>query len=443
MQAQHAFVCERNEEKMRFLHSQLKPIHSFGDVSDLAQHTAYDVVTKMKVVVPWATFFWAGFSCRSRTPLSSKAGQNVNCLQRHDSSAETSYTFDHIYGYIARVRPQWVILENVVGLMAKPSQDAQSDADFVLESLSKAGYVAKLFQFDCEDFGSKASRNRLYFLGWLVQSSGPALGATSAEYDVVSKQLEGLDSLLQHLVIGSMPTSLFVKFPVEAALAQFSMLATIDQNTKAVEKDKKWHAEHLDEFRSRNLDWPADLSKVEAGGEGFTFRRWGLSDRAAELLFFVHVTYPYDMMEAEVEFVDCNPTIKRLVAGGSSPWKATCQTLTGGAHPCVRYLFEGVVIVRPLTPVEAFALIGWDQRVLRSPVACSQGCMLSLAGNAFSAFAFLPCLMLAFMGAGMLHSLPSSCLLPKEAAPTVEGGADHDSEAESVGSSADESSLSA
>jgi site-specific DNA-cytosine methylase len=162
MNLKHAFICEKDEAKRGFLHGQFKPSFSFGDVADLGSNTAKDLFSGINVfVVPWVHVLWAGFSCKSRTRCSSKSSQNLHCMQRQDLDAETSYTFEKIYAYIARVKPLLVILENVVGLLQKAPTDLMSDAEYVMSSLRKAGYMAKVFKFDCEHFGSRAARLRI------------------------------------------------------------------------------------------------------------------------------------------------------------------------------------------------------------------------------------------------------------------------------------------
>lgn len=187
-------------------------------------------------------------------------------------------------------------------------------------------------------------------------------------------------------------------------------------------------------FRSRGLKWPVDLDAA-AASKDMIFKRWGLTDRAAELLYFLHVAFTYDMTEAAVEFVDCNPSMGRLVATevSTSPWRTICPTLTGLSLLCVRYLGPGSsVVVRPITPIESFALIGWDVSYFRRPIECAGACVLNMAGNAFSGFAFSPVLMMALTGCGMISTmdrdtLRSCCLTP--GAPAV---ADADDESDSA-----------
>ena len=138
MAVSHAFVCESDPEKRDFLSQQFGPRYSFGDVGDISKVSCTDTRTGSRVKVPFVNFFWAGFSCKSRarnTPPQSK--KHVNCLQRKDLDAETSYTFFGVMDYVERARPRWVVLENVVGLLQRDDKLAISDADFALQENKK------------------------------------------------------------------------------------------------------------------------------------------------------------------------------------------------------------------------------------------------------------------------------------------------------------------
>jgi len=421
----HVFICEKHEEKRTFLHQQFRPSMSFGDVADIAQQQATDLLSGLRVFVPWVCIFWAGFSCKSRTRLSSKSSQHLNCLQRHDNEAETSYTFDKVYAYILRVKPLLIILENVVGLLQKASADALSDAEYVIEFLQEAGYVVKLMKFDSEDFGSKASRMRLYFLGWVVMPRGGSVDSESSGFQEATARLGFLDKLLDRFVIGSLPCSMFLTLDLASAEQHHELLLTPDVSNKVAKKDLEWQNEHLQAFRSKGFQWPLDLHDLELNDNNMIFKRWTLGARPAELLVFCHWSFEFrigeeeDNDEVHVEFIDVNPSMGRLLQHGGSPWKSTCPTLTGGAIICVRYMLKGVLILRPLTAIEYFELMGWHVSMFREkPVKCLPDIMSNMAGNAFSAFAFQPALMLSFSGLGMLTDLAPNAF---KKAGTVEG----------------------
>ena len=112
--------------------------------------------------------FHGRFSCKSRSQANNKASQNINCIQRQDTSTESSYTWEAVYAYIAKALPIVIVLENVAGLMAKLGAEPMSDAEYICERFRALGYYTIIYKFDAECFGSRASRLRIYFIGWLV-----------------------------------------------------------------------------------------------------------------------------------------------------------------------------------------------------------------------------------------------------------------------------------
>ncbi len=159
--------------------------------------------------------------------------------------------------------------------------------------------------------------------------------------------------------------------------------------------------DHCHLFREADLAWPPEIPppSLEShwfGTEtcGFYYIRGDLSDRAAELMFFLMVRFPY--LSADPEMVDVNFSVNRLTQQSgdedANPWRSVLPCITGTAHPVVRYkLANGKHVVRPIFGCELMQIIGWsfadwaphgerfDDSLLVSP-----------AGNAFSAFALLP-----------------------------------------------------
>ncbi len=161
----------------------------------------------------------------------------------------------------------------------------------------------------------------------------------------------------------------------------------------------KWQDDHCERFRLRGLAWPVDFDAV-ANEADLTFIRGSLSDRAAESLFYMHKSFPHTD-KSEPEFGDVNVSLPRLVPDEEkSPWKQMCPTMVGSAHMCVRYVnsTSGNIAVRPITPIEAFELIGWAECDLHLPVPIRGSTAINMAGNAFSAFAVVPALVLLFTG---------------------------------------------
>lgn len=467
MRITHRFVVEKVSTKRLFLENHFDPQLSFCDVQDITQHSAIDMRSSSRVVIPQVDIFWAGFSCKSRSRANPKAASFVNCLQKHDGEAETSTTYDAVMTHLKNMRPSLVLLENVIGLMqAAPGQ--LSDADFVLQELNvaghggvqRAGYAARresdssplllrairlparihrqLFRFDCSETGSVAARLRLYFLAWRVDGDNhTSVNAAFQAYTTVRAHLSFLDTMLSSMVIGSMPADKFITFDIHEAGKDYErVVAEPSEPPAKAAKGQQWQGEHLSFFRDHGLEWPVDLAHSESDASNFVFKRTGLSDRAAELLWFLHKAFPRDpTVEArDVEFVDTNPSMGRLVQGSANPWRSYCPTLVGMSHMCVRYAHADTVIVRLVTPLESFALIGWHASFFKKHVGVDAACLYNMTGNAFSGFGFVPMLAISLLGAGIIAVLPGDVRAGLAVGEETPAAAEGDSDADSLAS---------
>ena len=199
---------------------------------------------------------------------------------------------------------------------------------------------------------------------------------------------------------------------------------------------EKWKEEHIEAFQELGARWPPDLALKPSDVKwfdmdpvGFFFMRGFMSERAAELAYFLMLRFPLETDEPE--FCDVNPTLGRICADrDSSPWRTTLATITGGAVPVVRYWNRGKAICRPLFGVEAFRAIGWSPQHWREGRYSDQ-ILRSMAGNAFSGFALAPMLLVAL---GFLGEMTS--LFEEKAAPLVtelDSATDADTDEESSG----------
>ena len=135
-----------------------------------------------------------------------------------------------------------------------------------------------------------------------------------------------------------------------------------------------------------------------------------------EVLFLLDILFPPRADRDEVEIVDINPAIERTLDGyldvgdwalkadlaGRSPWRAESGTLVGSGKFVVRHRFQGQQhispkpwVIRMVETFEAFRMIGWDTGdwviISGKDVGSRQMHMyLNLAGNAFTAFHYLP-----------------------------------------------------
>lgn len=164
---------------------------SFQTVAGIRQSSARDCIYASERFAPWVYLFTAGLSCKPRSSLNSKRASHANCLQRQDPEAETASTLEAIYQYSASVRPHCLVLKYAAGLLAKGPADAQPDAECMLSRLVSAGYAVMYTKFDCEDFGSRASRARLcFFLAWQIGPDGSEVDIASPAYADVLQRLQ-------------------------------------------------------------------------------------------------------------------------------------------------------------------------------------------------------------------------------------------------------------
>jgi hypothetical protein len=152
------------------------------------------------------------------------------------------------------------------------------------------------------------------------------------------------------------------------------------------------------------MAWPVDFTRLNTPKVAFIYKH--MTARQAELLWLCNSIDPSASDSEHMEFVDVNPSLGRLLGRDkSNPWKITASTLTGMSSMCVRYFHKDQLILRPLTGVEAISMIGWHPTFYRGYVGATQETLANLAGNAFSAFAFMPMLMVSVSGLGILKEM--------------------------------------
>ena len=434
----HVFSCENDDEKRRFLQSQFHLHRLFADVQNLGRREAFDFISGKMACPPPCTLFMAGFSCKSRSSLSKHAKTNLGCLQNRDASTETSSTFQGVFAYISKTLPATILLENVPGLAQKTSATAMSDAEWVLSELESLGYIARMFQFDAADYGSPASRERIYFAAWLVAPGKDLSKVVDARSRSKLNDILGwMDQLMQCCCIDALLVDEFLDLRAEPRCA----VDVVSECTPAQGEGpsaKVWEEEHCDAFRARGMKWPAAIKDV---APNTAFMGKTLSDRQAELLYYIHTVFPFSR-STPIEFCDVNHSMGRLLGPEErSPWKKVAPCLTSKSVICMRYWQKDQVITRPLTGVESLALVGWDSAFYRGGSAgVSESCLRSLAGNAFSAFAVAPMLLVVFSGIGLLKAHSSDLDLILAGLEGLPGGAQTCSAGSAGGSDAESES---
>ena len=66
---EHVFQCEINPTKSEHLRTRCPCKHMFKEATDLGGARAIDLISGLRVLIPYVWLFSAGFPCTSRTPL--------------------------------------------------------------------------------------------------------------------------------------------------------------------------------------------------------------------------------------------------------------------------------------------------------------------------------------------------------------------------------------
>ena len=174
------------------------PSHHALAKQDLGGPRAFDVKSGTSALVAGLDFFSAGFSCKSRSRLSSKSSSLVGCCQTGEG--ETGSTWNSVRDYINRALPAMIMLENVTDLVQHKEGDVD-DAAFVVTTLSEMGYAARLITVEAASHGSFAFRQRLYLIGYKVS---PLM------FDKAQLCLAELESMMTSLYLEPFPESDFI-----------------------------------------------------------------------------------------------------------------------------------------------------------------------------------------------------------------------------------------
>ena len=173
-----------------------------------------------------------------------------------------------------------------------------------------------------------------------------------------------------------------------------------------------WKNMNLNIYRANGFVWLLDPDTHHSKSliEYHCFR-----PRVIDSLFLLDVLFPPGQCEEPFELIDVNPTLERMLEsyvdedfklkdslGARSPWKSWSPTLVVSGRLVVRHKIDGLRPgascylhnVRLVEPFEAFRLVGWCESMWlpfeKEVTVRDMGVMLNIAGNAFSAFHYLP-----------------------------------------------------
>ena len=383
----HVASCEILEKKQKFLLQEFPDTKFlFDNLCHLTNIKAMDVKSGKPQYVPRTMSNVSGFSCLGRTPLNKNSSKNVGCLQ--SGTTETGITFHHQAELIIRGRSKVNALENVKELTEKAMNDTemqeqQSDVEFIIEHFRKHDFSVKMFRFCCTEYGSRVSRIRLYFIIW---------------------ETRGIPEWLVRECFSLVEAMFFAMRTAPLALDEFLLTDEeqdiwsqhiVDPEKQVDSGGSSWLEKHAEIFPLLGLSWPPDLGELKP-----VLLPMGL--RAAETVFACHFGFQLDA-DDQWQFMDANSSLERNVeyppAPGKAmknPWSLSARTFTSLSKPVIRKRDpDGKITIRQLHAVEQMRMIGWDLGHWRQgpelwSSSVDPALLTSLAGNAFSAFAFTP-----------------------------------------------------
>lgn len=137
----------------------------YDDVRSVGAHnlTAVDVVT-------------AGFPCQDVSAAGKRAGL---------AGARTGL-FWEVCRIVEEIRPQWLVLENVVGLL---NSNAGKDFGTVIQALAQRGYVGCWRVLDSQYFGVAQGRRRVFLVAGLGTQPPAGLLSDAAAVDTIPRTL--------------------------------------------------------------------------------------------------------------------------------------------------------------------------------------------------------------------------------------------------------------
>lgn len=168
------FQCEINTFCQDVLRKHWPHIHLEGDIQNVAPHN-----------IPKSSLWCAGFPCQDL----SLANQG----KRQGLGGERSGLFHQFAGLVEAInmeeRPEWILIENVPGLL-----NSRNGNDFkvVVQSLNSLGYNIAWRVLDAKYFGTPQRRRRVYIVGSLNSNKCVEVLFSERPYRIVHRQGIGI-----------------------------------------------------------------------------------------------------------------------------------------------------------------------------------------------------------------------------------------------------------
>ncbi len=121
---------------------------------------ANDITTLHPRAIPYADIYFGGFPCQNASTAGNREGL---------AGDRTGLFFDFVR-LIKANKPQWIVLENVFGLL---SSGGREDFKRVVESLAQCGYYLSWRVLDSQHFGVSQRRRRIFIVGCLGDWRSP------------------------------------------------------------------------------------------------------------------------------------------------------------------------------------------------------------------------------------------------------------------------------
>lgn len=128
--------------------------------------------------LPWVRTICAGFPCQDISQM----GSTRLDKSRTGLAGSRSGLFFEIMEIVGAIQPQWLVLENVAGLL---SSNDHRDIQIVITELAKRNYVGHARVLDAQYFGVPQKRRRLFLVAGLGRQPGLDFLADAASVESI------------------------------------------------------------------------------------------------------------------------------------------------------------------------------------------------------------------------------------------------------------------
>ena len=424
---QQTFAAEKDEAMQAFLLDQGDSPVVYPANSCLKARKGLNLRTGRMSLVPHARCFTGGFSCKNKSPASSKRKQYRTCVQDKDTSACTTATYLEMTFWCWTYRPDCIAMENLKETDHKGGDEeiSHSDAEWIVSDWQAHGYAAMKLLVLAEGFESLPTRTRMFFIGY---------EGNTHENRVRLSHVAAMVRCM-HIGPGDFDTILLT---AEQMVWYYGTPARPPPLKKA-RSDPLYKDDHMEVYQACGLMWPPDVQSLHHGIKVATGT--ALPVRQLECAYIYDTLWPASQGTAEKpatvwHSVDLNEGLKRTLRWDdcrskeelSSPWVfGRLGHLTGTTQWLLRRWVTDSMGARAeyrmLGGIEAMRCIGWDldswQEVDGSAnpfnnELITDATLLKAAGNAYSAFATTP--LLSALMAGMGIDVAAAVEVPSSAA---------------------------